>query len=729
MTSSPARIVRHKTRSNQTSGGLRLLLILAALLPALVLSVLAVRDSRPLAAFRDLIFDQYLRLHPRPYQAELPVRVIDIDDESLARHGQWPWPRPVLADLTQRLHKAGAAAIAFDILMAEPDRFSPEQLASRLPPSPQRTALESMAAETGQSNDAVFAKSIDNEVVITAMVGTNAQDLPPQTKHGFAFAGDPPQQFLPQMRGAILPLQAFIAPSAGIAALNFFPDRDLVVRRAPAMMMIADKPVPGLALEALRVAQQASTFVIKSSNASGETAFGAKTGIISIKTGDIEVATERDGAVRIYYSGTRPQRRIPAWRILADDKEASALSGAILFVGSSAAGMDIRATPLDAAIPGVDVHAELAEHILSGARLARPDYAGGLEAIAIVAAGISAALMVLFMRAGAGALAAAVFACLIVAASWSAFTHWGLLFDPVLPALSLLGGFGAATIVAYRTTEKDRARIRDAFGRYVSPTLVERLAANPAQLKLGGENREVTVLFSDIRNFTSRAEKLQAEEVVQFLNAVHTPMTKAILHHHGTIDKYIGDGLMAFWNAPLDDADHVRNGLRAALAMVASLPAIQSPAPHVRLDDLHIGIGIHTGAACVGNLGSDVRFDYSIVGDTVNSAARLEPLSKHYRIAIVVSEAVVDAVPDFAFLKIGDVTLRGKQSAMGIFALIGDETLAASTAFKALSSNHDAMQAARTDGRNASPLIEALIADPAAYRLHDYYCGLRDGEI
>lgn len=711
------------------SGKARIWLILAAILPAFLLSGLALRNTGAIAAFRDLIFDSYLRAHPRPYNPALPVRVIDIDDESLKRHGQWPWPRPLLAQLVTRLHEAGAAAIAFDILMAEPDRFSPEQLAARLSASTQKEALNILAQNAGQTHDEIFAQAIATGTVISAVAGTHSGTNPVPSKYGFAFAGDKPHGFLPQMRGAILPLDAFIAPSAGLASLNFFPDRDLVVRRAPTLTLINGAPVPGLAMEALRVAQQATTFIVKSSNASGETAFGAKTGVISVKVGEFEIPTEPDGAVRVHYAGTQAERRISAWKILAEPAP-DILRGAIVFVGSGAAGMDIRATPLDAVIPGIDVHAELTEHILGGARLARPDYANGLEAIAIILAGLVAAGLVLALRAAAGAMAAGAAAVSICAASWFSFVREGLLFDPVLPSLALLSGFGLATVLAYRTTEKDRARIRDAFGRYVSPAIVETLASDPSRLKLGGDNRDVTVLFTDIRNFTGLAERLPAEQVVQFLNAVHTPMTNAVIRRNGTIDKYIGDGLMAFWNAPLDDPDHVRNALRAALDMVRLVPDIPLPPDSARTSQLQVGIGIHTGQACVGNLGSSVRFDYSIVGDTVNSAARLEPLSKHYGVAIVVGDTVADAAPDFAFVKLDEVHLRGRQSAMRIYALVGDETVAASDMFKSFAVLHnEALAACNTNAPSCTMLAEKLAADTFGRELKDFYAALAKGEF
>ncbi|OJY36698.1 MAG: hypothetical protein BGP06_13355 [Rhizobiales bacterium 65-9] len=680
--------------------------------PAIIAGVaLAAFDPSPLRAVRDLAFDSFMALKPRVYDADAPVRVVDIDEESLRRMGQWPWPRTILARLVTAIGDAGAAAIALDLLFAEPDRTSLEQIVAGMEASPARDDLARVARERKTTNDDALADAMKRyPVAIGLAVAQSGGEKPPQ-RVGLVWQGDPGGDFLPQVPArATLPLPGLMESAAGLGALNFLPDRDTIVRRAPSLLMIDGVATPSLSMEALRLAQQASTYLVKASNASGAEAFGQQTGVVSVRNGDIAIDTERDGQIRVYYAGFQPQRRIPAWRILAGDVAPDELRGRIVFVGASAPALaDIRATPLQPDAPGVEVHAEAIEHILSGGRLARPDYAVGVEITAIVLGGLLAALVSALCAPLLGAALAFALATSFALGSWLFFARAGLLFDPATPPLAVLAAFASATIAAYRRTEKDRAQIRDAFGRYVSPAVIEALAADPSKLRLGGDIRQVTVLFSDIRNFTQRSERLPANEVVHFLNTVHTPMSDAVMRFGGTVDKYIGDGLMAFWNAPLDDPDHVRNALRAALAMIEELPNISARLSLEQPGDappLGLGIGLHTGQACVGNLGSARRFDYSIVGDTVNSAARIEPLCKDYGAQIIVSEAIVAAAPSFAYIEIDAVALRGRQAATRVFAVLGDEKRARDSSFLAFKELHErALRAVRDADQNAESLI------------------------
>src|SRR5690606_25877508 len=268
----------------------------------------------------------------------------------------------------------------------------------------------------------------------------------------------------------------------------------------------------------------------------------------------------------------RPSRGRAAWRLLDGSADVGVLAGAIAVRGTSAAARsDVRATPLEAAVPGVVIHAEFLEHVLSGARLARPDYAPGIEVAALLALSALAAGFALRVRPLVSALAFLGLAAAAVAASWLAFSLGAMLIDPVWPLAGTAASFASAIVIALRRTEAERRWIRQAFARYLSPEVVAALAREPGRLALGGEIRPVTVLFADIRGFTSRAERLDAREVVTFLNTVHTPLTEEVMRHGGTIDKFLGDGLMAFWNAPLDVPDHVAKALQAALAMQAAI--------------------------------------------------------------------------------------------------------------------------------------------------------------
>jgi adenylate cyclase len=648
---------------------------------------ISLADPRFVENLRNLVFDEYQKIEPRPWTPDLPVRVIDIDDASLQQIGQWPWPRNRLAELADKLNELGAAAIVFDVLFAEEDRLTPENMLAQLPDIPERNALSSALAAKGLIEADPLPAILSKSPSVLAFVLTSEdtpRDIPLKT--GFATTGDDPLSFVPHFRAAILPLPRLAEKALGLGAINWVPDRDLIVRKAPLLFGLdgPDKTsmlVPSLDAEALRVAQEANTIIIKSSNASGAQAYGASTGIISVKIGNAQIDTESEGMVRVRFAGTQSRRHISAWRVLDGQLSPDDVNGKITLIGSSAAALaDLRSTPLEAAVPGIDIHAELIEHIVTGSHLARPDYAPGLEALLLVIGGLAATFLARF----GNPIAAAFFTILLVsclaAASFIAFLKVDLLFDPLLPSLTSITAYTAMTVAVYRRSERQRRFVRQAFGRYLAPALVEQLAKDPTRLQLGGDTREVSVLFSDIRNFTARAESLSAQEVVHFLNSVHTPLTDIVLKENGTLDKYIGDGLMAFWNAPNDVPSHAEHACRAALAMREAIAVLDAKAAaeitaaggtHQAIE---IGIGISAGEVFVGNIGSQHRFDYSIVGDVVNVAARLEAATKTLGLPILVSDQVVQAAPNFIFVALGEIDLKGKSHALSVFALHGPAT-------------------------------------------------------
>jgi adenylate cyclase len=378
-------------------------------------------------------------------------------------------------------------------------------------------------------------------------------------------------------------------------------------------------------------------------------------------------------------------------------------------------------------VPGVDVHAELIEHVLSGASLSRPDYARGLEVVATVIGCLLAAFAAVMLRPLGAALAILTLLVWTVTASWLAFVQAELLIDPTVPGLAMGFAFAAANVGALRRSERDKRRIREAFGRYLSPAIVETLADDPSRLKLGGEIRPITVLFSDVRGFTARSETLDAEHVLGFLNAIHAPMTDEVLTSGGTLDKFMGDGLMAFWNAPLPLADHVERALRCALAMQSTLARIEAELAREDAQagrahtPIAIGIGLHTGPACVGNVGSARRFDYSAIGDTVNTAARIEQTTKTYGIPIIVSQEVASAAPGFAYLRIDTVRLRGRRQESGLYALWGD-AMALTDEFLAFRRLHEAaLDACLAEKPDAARVIAEAERHPLGPRCATLY--------
>ena len=481
------------------------------------------------AVMQDLVFDQYQRWKPRPYVFDQPVRIVAIDEESLKRLGQWPWPRERLASLIDALKDAGAVAIAFDFLFSEKDRGDATGPADKTP-------------------DAAFARSMDDAGVV---LGSFVSELPTgagsPTKAGFVTAGDDAAKFLTPWPGLLTPLPELAQHAAGIGFLNWRPDADRVVRKVPLILNVNGALQPSLAMEALRVAQGASTYIVKSLNASGETAFGQVYGVLAIKNGDLTIPTDATGDVRVYFARADPRRSIPAWKALEPGADLSDLRGAIVFFGASAALLsDIVATPLSSAMPGVEAHAQIVEQLLSGQTLRRPDWAPSAEwvATAVICAVLVATTWIL-----APYLAALVYAAVlaaIVAVSWFAFSRHGLLIEPTYPAFSAAAVFFTGVSTLYAVKRHQEREIRSAFGRFVSPAVVSRLAEMPGALELGGLQRELTLLFCDIRSFTTISEGLNASELTHFLNEYLTPMTDAILDRLGTVDKYMGDAIMAF---------------------------------------------------------------------------------------------------------------------------------------------------------------------------------------
>ena len=700
---------------------------------ALVLALRVFDPGGVLEEVRLRVFDGYQRLSPRVAEASA-VRVIDIDDESLSRIGQWPWPRTVIADLVTRLSGAGALAVALDIVFPEADRTSPSEVTKFWP---QAEGLRPLLAQL-PDHDAVFAEALAASPSITGFALTgDANDRVPVRKGSFAHAGIDPRPFIPGFSGAVASLPVLEGAARGNGSLNQVPEPDGMLRRVPLVLRLGDRIYSSLVTEALRVAQGAGTIIIRASGAQATASFGAETGIDSIKIGDFVVPTDANGKFWLHYAPISRERTVPAWKVLAGEAGEDTFDGTIVLVGTSAAGLrDLRPSPLDPALPGIEAHAQAIEQILAGRALERPDWADGAEILYVAALGL--ALVLALRRIGAlwSAAAGAGAAALAVTASWQAFRHVGFLVDPVTPFAATLAVYVAATLISYIAAEREKREVRTAFSQYLAPAMVERLAADPSQLKLGGETREMTFLFCDVRGFTTISEgyKSDPQALTRLINKFLTPMTDRILASRGTIDKYMGDCIMAFWNAPLDDPAHPVNACRAALAMRSELVelnkriAVEDEQAGRRHIPLAIGIGLNSGSVVVGNMGSDQRFDYSVLGDAVNLASRLEGQSKTYGVDIVVGETTRAAAPGFAYLELDLIAVKGKAEAARIHALRADEADEAHGRLAAIQSEMlmayraqrwDAASAALDMARGSAPDLAALW-DLYAQRIADY---------
>ncbi|MEA3064293.1 MAG: adenylate cyclase [Sphingomonadales bacterium] len=670
-------------------------LVLAGLLPVLLVALAKLAAPSGFAQISGLVFDAYQRASPRLYR-DAGVRVVDIDEESISRLGQWPWPRTDLAALTRKIADSGAAAIVYDIVLSEADRTSPRFVAER--EAGQGASPAQLAALRAlPDHDAGFAATLARAPTVLGFFLT--QDRPGaavRPKAGFAVAGTDPGASLTNYSGAILPLAPFQEAAAGMGFVSIKGDSDGIVRRVPLVARANGALVPSLAAEALRVAQGAGGLVVRSSDASGETNAGAPE-MVGLKIGAAEVPVTERGEMWMHYTRPAPDRTVPAWKLLSGRLPAAEMerlfSGRIVLIGAGAIGLrDLVATPMQERELGVVLHAEAVEQMVLGDFLERPDWTAGLEMAVLLGAGLLLASLLPSIGALPGALLAGGLMSAVGGGSWYAFKSRNLLVDPTAPMLALLGCYLLVTLFTYVREEKQRRYIHGAFDRYLSPELVKRITDDPSRLELGGEVREMTVLFCDIRGFSHISEGLGPQEVIRFLIAFLTPMTDLLLARRATIDKYIGDAILAFWNAPLDDPDQHENAARAALEMLRRLEELNETMAE-RKDAswpgrVEIGIGLNAGPCCVGNMGSAQRLSYSLIGDTVNLASRIEGLTKGYGIRILMGEELARALPTFAILEVDRVRVVGRDRAATIHALLGDEALARTTTFTAFATGH-----------------------------------------
>jgi adenylate cyclase len=663
----------------------------------LALFALQVWDPPIIEAARLRVFDQLQRLAPREVPATSSVVIVDIDDASLTEIGQWPWPRTVFADLVSALVPRRPRAIAFDVLLAEADRLSPPQLAPWLEPvSPEAAAiLRQLPSNESQLAVAmaVLPVVLGEAGAVTGFKGWSQVTDPPAK---VAWLGGDLRGQLPTFPYAVAPRRELAEAARGLGLVSILPEIDGVVRRAPTLAVVEGRPLPALALEAVRVALGESAYVVR----------GDEIGIRSVAVGPVSVPTDGDGRIWIHYTPRRTELYVPARAVLAGEVPAERLAGRIVLIGASATALsDVRVTPVAGNTPGVEVQAQLVESILAGDLLQRPAALIGGEQVAVLGIGLLLALFGTRLPAGLFPPLVGLVIALAVALAWYAFTR-GYLVDTAFPAFAFGVLLFWLAMAKYIREEARRRSLRDAFGHYLSPVMVDRLVGNPTALALEGERKGLTVLFSDIRSFTSMGERYADDPVglTRLLNRYFTAMTEEILARDGTIDKYIGDAIMAFWNAPLDDPEHPRHACLAALGMLRRLAALnrelaaELAAQGQDFAPLRIGIGIETGEAFVGNMGSAQRFNYSVIGDAVNVASRLESSSKTYGFPIIVGSHVRAACPELAFLELEAAQLRGRQQTTDVHALVGDDAARGHTLWRDFVAAHATMMQAVQEG-------------------------------
>lgn len=613
-------------------------------------------------------YDIRLKLSTPQVQNNIPpIVIIDIDENSLKQQGRWPWSRKKLSTLIEQLHKNTPAVIALDIVLSEEETNPITKLNNELTHINKSIPHWLIDLKDDLDADALFSKTIkDKEVVLGypfhKNLTTRSGELP---KTSFVDdISDIETITAITMKGYTSNLKAFTDNVAGSGFFSISPDRDGNVRRAPIIAIYNNQVYPSLALEAARL------YLLEDEIKLHTEKIGQVKTVTHVNLGKKEIPTDAQGQILIPYLGTQGHfDYISANEILTATKSFEELENAIVFIGTSAQGLtDLRPTPLQASFPGVEIQANILHGILNPEIIAySPDWTEGatITWLAVLC------LIMIFLYPLLQPLQLVLSGMTLLVLSF-ALNYWLWLSHqinlPVILSLLLVMAISSVFVIYDLFVEsKGRAKIQNMFGQYVPKEHITKLIDNPKQISVNGEKREMTVLFSDLRNFTELSEPLTTQQLKTFLNQYLTPITKIIFSQQGTIDKYVGDMVMAFWGAPIEDKKHAQHAVQSALQMQSMINQMQPDFQQLGLNQIEAGIGIHTGEMNVGDMGSDYRRAYTVLGDAVNLGSRLESLTKYYDVKILVSEDTKLQCPEIVFRYIDNVRVKGKNNSIKIF--------------------------------------------------------------
>jgi adenylate cyclase len=613
------------------------------------------------------------------------VTIAAIDEKSIAKLGRWPWPRTTFATLIGRLDDLGARVIAMDVFFPESENAKLIERIERLEAeqgfatanSPYASLKEQLAvdASLGQA----IATSGRVVLAMAFLMSPDEASALPKTEAERAFEDLKRNTVAVSGDGVTGPLNLPMDEPAGLLAnvpeirsqgrfsghINSFPDlEDGTIRRAPLVIRYRGSYFPSADVQAVRVFEHSDALALHARN----------DGITDLSIGGRSIGTDERGRALIHYYG--PEKTIPTFSI-ADVLDGSVsrkqVKDKIVVIGPTAKGLgDVRVTPYGSAFPGVEIRATVVQNLLDDDFINRPKWMTKVDVAAIaLLGGLLAWALPRMGYWGGTALTLALFAAYVLIAT-TLFRVQLLWLNVVYPSLAILVVFVASTISKYVTAETGKRQLKSAFQHYVAPKIVDEIVDNIGRLRLGGEKRTLTVLFSDIRGFTSVSQSLPPEELVRLLNVYLTKMTDKVFKHDGLLDKYIGDAIMAVYGAPIYRNDHALLACRTALDMVEELRGLQAQWHEQGLPQLEIGIGINTGPMVVGNMGSQDRFDYTVIGDAVNLGSRIEGLNKTYGTQILLSEFTYEQVRnEFAHIREIDLAqVRGRQQPVKIFELL-----------------------------------------------------------
>lgn len=682
------------------------------------------RGDWPVPAFRHLerlAYDLRVRI-TMPDTLDDRIVIVDLDERSIVEIGQWPWPRAVLARLVTTLFdEYGIRVLGWDMVFPEKDRSSGGDLLDQIEAGPLgdnqalRRQLESLrpALET----DRILGESLWGRNVVLGYVFRHAGDTGSDVLTGAL----PPPLIPASQQKTRIPFIEAVAYTGNLAELQaavpyagFFEnatlDRDGVYRRVPLLQQYQGALYESLGLAVARAALDRPP--LKFQFYSGPE--GPRDGLDLewLWVGDRRVPLDAQGAVLVPYRGQAGSfPYVSVLDVLSGKAPRYPLKDAIVLIGTSAPGLhDLRTTPVGERYNGVEIHANIISGILDERMLQHPLYVRGIELLMLVLIGV----LMTVVLARVSVVASIVFSLLllstIVGVNLGLWTGWGMVIPLATPLLYAFSLYVAHMVYGYFVEARGRRALSNLFGQYVPPELVEEMGRNPSHFDMSSDSREMTVLFSDVRGFTSIAETLAPRELSQLMNEFLTPMTKVIHRHRGTIDKYMGDAIMAFWGAPLADDHHARNALLAAIEMQGALQELLPLFAKRGWPPIRIGIGINTGMMRVGNMGSEFRMAYTVMGDSVNLGARIEGLTKTYGVTIAVGEITRNAVPDFSFLELDRVRVRGKGKPVAIYEPLGPRNGLDPETRSMLRRYHEALRLYRSG--------EWEVAEKEFYQLH-----------
>lgn len=648
----------------------------------LLITFILLSNASGLFSFRiidtleNLAYDFRLQLN-LPASVDKKIVIIDIDENSLSQIGQWPWERNVLSNIVDNLFDHYQVdVLGFDIVFAEKDEDPSDIILAQLAETDvvdHQDFIDILQKNKNKLNrDLVFSNSLKNRNTILGIVFNSSDSdissgqLPPEIANftqqvidSFAFNNAAGYT-------ANIEVLQNNAKSAGFFD-NPFIDDDGVFRRVPLLQAYNNKVYPSLALEVVR-ATMPDNNTVKLGYGTTDEAQNIKS-LEWVYVGDIAIPVDEHSAVMVPYIGSQKTfEYYSAIDILNKTLPVEALQNKLAIMGTSAAGLlDLRTIPLESAYPGVEVHANIIQGILDSTIKHKPEYMIGFEILIILLMGIALTFLLPVLSPAWSTTSAIISVAIILLFDYYAW-HELLVIMPVASPLILVGLLYVMNMsFGFFVESRGKRQLTHLFGQYVPPDLVDEMSRNLKEINLDGEIREMSVLFTDVRGFTTISENMEPKELTQYINAFLTPLTKAIHHNRGTIDKYMGDAIMAFWGAPLKDPQHALNALNAGMDMLKAIKKLNKKFSQLGKPEIKIGIGINTGEMNVGNKGSEFRVDYTVLGDSVNLGSRLEGLTKSYGVEFIVSETTQHAVPDYEYRLLDIVKVKGKDKPVTIF--------------------------------------------------------------